>query len=75
MPEVRTVLADINQGAHAGQLSHRQAKELRREAGEITQLEERYAAGGLSNAEAAELQNRIEVLRALTNAKRSGVIR
>jgi hypothetical protein len=73
--DVRGVYSDIHDGAESGQLSRKQAKELRREAGEIDQLEQRYAAGGLSDAEAAELRTREEVLRSIVNAKRSGVIK
>ena len=72
---VRQVLSDIREGARLGELSHKQAKELRREAGEISELESRYAVGGLSDAEAAELRSREEVLHAIVNAKRSGVIK
>jgi hypothetical protein len=74
-PVIGDVYADIRAGARYGQLSHKQAKELRREAAEITALESRYAADGLSDVEAAELQTRAEVLRSIINAKRSGVIR
>jgi hypothetical protein len=72
---VDLVLTDIHQGAAAGQLSHKQAKELRIEAGEISALQSRYAADGLSDSEAAELRTRTEVLHAITNAKRSGLIK
>jgi hypothetical protein len=74
-PVISDVYADIRTGAREGQLSHKQAKELRREAGEISALETRYAADGLSDAEAAELQTRAEVLRSIVNAKRSGVLK
>jgi hypothetical protein len=74
-PVIGDVYADIRTGSRNGQLSHKQAKELRREAAEISALEARYAADGLSDAEAAELQTRAEVLRSIIRAKRSGVIR
>ena len=69
------VLSDIHAGARSGQLSHKQAKELRREADEISQLESRYAVDGLSDSELAELRTREDVLRALVDAKRSHLIK
>lgn len=72
---VQQVLSDVHDGRENGRLSHKQAKELRREAGEIGILEERYARDGLSDDERAELQNRVQVIRAITNAKRTGVIK
>jgi hypothetical protein len=74
-PKMRTVYSDIRNGARYGQLSHKQAKELRQEAAEIEMLQQRYATGGLSDAEAAELRTRAEVLHAIVNAKRSGVVK
>jgi hypothetical protein len=74
-PQLGGIFSDIDAGRRTGQLSHKQAKELRREAGEISVLETRYAADGLSDSEAAELQTRAEVLRSIINAKRSGVIK
>jgi len=73
--EVREVRSDIEHGRASGQLSHRQARHLKREAGELRTLEERYTAGGLSDTEQAELRIRVEALRALTNAKRVGTIK
>lgn len=73
--EVGAVFKDIHDGVHEGQLSHSQARELRREADEIGHLEELYATDGLSDSEIAELQNRIEVLRSITDAKRSGTVK
>lgn len=72
---VQQVLSDVHDGRDNGSLSHKQAKELRREAGEIGILEERYARDGLSDDERVELQNRAQVIRAITNAKRTGVIK
>ncbi|NUQ16886.1 MAG: hypothetical protein HOP95_00275, partial [Sphingomonas sp.] len=72
--QTRWVYEDIREGARNGQLSHRQAKELRREAAEIDVLEQRYAAGGLSDSEAAELRTRVEALHSIINAKRSHLI-
>jgi hypothetical protein len=73
--EMQAIYADIHDGARYGQLSHKQAKELRREAGEIGVLEQRYPEGGLSDSEAAELRTRAAVLHAIVNAKRSGVVK
>ena len=73
--DVAEIRSDIRDGRQDGQLSRKQAKELRREAGEINGLEDRYAQGGVTDSEAAELINRTEVLRAITNAKRSGTIK
>lgn len=72
--ELRDVRREISKGRDRGELSRRQAKQLRREAGEIAMLEDRYAAGGLSDAERAELRSRAEVLRALTRGKRAGTL-
>ena len=73
--DIHGVLADIHDGAETRQLSRQQARQLRREAAEISQLELLYAAGGMSDVEAAELRTRAEVLRGIVNAKRSGVIK
>ena len=74
-PGIAQVYSDINVGRSAGQLSHRQARQLRLEAGEINALERRYSVDGLSDAEAAELNNRIAALLSAINAERSGVIK
>ena len=73
--EVGTIYRDIRDGRESGQLSRGQAKRLRREAGEIGELEERYATNGLTDSERAEIRNRVEVLRAITVAKRSGTMK
>lgn len=73
--EMHGVYEDIREGARNGQLSHKQAKELRREAAEIDLLEQRYAEGGLSDSKVAELRTRIEVLESIINAKRSHLIK
>ena len=74
-PEVRTIYKDIQDGREDGQLSRKQGKELRREASAIGDLERRFASDGLSESEQAELRNRTEVLRAVTNVKRSGTMK
>lgn len=69
------VLSDIRDGRDTGELTRGQAKQLRRELGEIDTLEQRFSQNGLSNDERAEIQNRVEVLRAIANAKRAGAIK
>jgi hypothetical protein len=71
-PEIR---AEVEEGRERGELSRRQAKELRRELRQIATLEERYAAGGISEAEQEELRARVEMVRALTRAKRTGALK
>ena len=73
--ELGLIRRDVRKGREEGSLSKKQARELRRESREVAMLEERYAAGGLSGAEAAELRARIEVLRALTRGKRLGAFK
>lgn len=68
---MRRVRTDISRGRHSGGLSHREAKELRRQAEAIDMLESRYARDGLTDAELKELQSRLEALRSLTYAKAS----
>jgi hypothetical protein len=52
----------IDRARDEDQLSRREARALNREARQIGALRERYARGGLSDAEAAELQFRISAL-------------
>jgi len=63
---------NIREARESGQLSRREARQLRRESRQIAVLEERYARGGLSESERAELESRIAVLRSVTGAKRGG---
>lgn len=72
--DIRDIRSEVKEGRQRGELSRRQAKQLRREAGEIRMLEDRYASGGLSLAERSELRSRVEVLKALARAKRLGTI-
>src|SRR5947209_19952478 len=74
-PQIGRLYSDIDHGRSVGQLSRRQAKQLRVEAGEISALEQRYAVDGLSDSEAAELNTRIEALLGTINAERAGVIK
>jgi hypothetical protein len=71
--QIGKIYSDIYEGRRAGQLSHREARELRIQAEEIETLEARYAVDGLSGSEAAELNNRMDALLGTINAKRSGV--
>jgi hypothetical protein len=70
-PDMAGVLHDIHEGTRQGQLSHREARELRLQADEIRTLEQRYGVDGLSDSEAAELNSRLEALRGIVNAQRS----
>lgn len=70
--ETAKIRSDIRDGRDSGQLTRRQAKRLKREAWQIDTLEERYAAGGLSPSEEAELFARREALRSDVVAKRTG---
>ena len=56
----------IKQQRESGAISKREAKALRRQAGLIDALAERYGADGLSDPERRELELRAEVLRAET---------
>jgi hypothetical protein len=57
------VRSRIERARDEGQLSKREARQLRREARLIGRLADRYAAGGLSPAERRELGTRTQVLR------------
>ncbi|WP_343517734.1 hypothetical protein [Sphingomonas sp.] len=61
----------IRDGRESGQLSRREARALRRESRQIAVLEERFARGGLSESERAELETRVRALRSVTGAKRA----
>ncbi|NYT39543.1 hypothetical protein HZY97_02145 [Sphingomonas sp. R-74633] len=70
--ETAKIRSDIRDGRDSGQLTRREAKQLKREAYQIDTLEERYATGGLSPSEEAELFVRREALRNDVTAKRTG---
>ncbi|WP_300974218.1 hypothetical protein [Sphingomonas sp. LHG3406-1] len=74
-PDLRALRREVEEGRQRGELSRREARELKREAREIGRLEERYAAGGLTAAEEAELRARVEVVKAIARGKRLGTIR
>lgn len=61
---------DIRDARNAGQLTRREARQLRREAGVIDSLTQRYARDGLSAAERRELDLRAGVLRDRLNRGR-----
>lgn len=68
--DLRETRARIRDGRDAGQLSKREARALRREAGQISTLADRYGRDGLSDSERRELEMRAQVLRDLTAAQR-----
>lgn len=68
--DLREARKRISNGRDTGQLSKREARALRREAGQISALAERYARDGLSDSERRELDMRTQVLRDLTAAQR-----
>lgn len=63
---------DTNAGRRSGQLTRSEARALRRERAAVGTMERRFARDGLSDSERAELQTRVEILRANTAARRSG---
>ena len=70
--ETVKIRRDIENGRDAGQLSRREARQLRREGYQIDRLEARYGRNGLSDSERRELAARREMLRSDVVAKRSG---
>jgi len=68
--DLRETRKRISNGRDSGQLSKREARALRREAGQISALADRYAHGGVSDSERRELEMRAQVLRDLTAAQR-----
>ncbi|MBJ7439704.1 MAG: hypothetical protein JHD35_11855 [Sphingopyxis sp.] len=68
--DLRETRTRIRDGRNEGQLSRREARALRREAGQISTLADRYARDGLSDSERRELEMRAQVLRDLTAAQR-----
>ena len=61
--ELRDVRKDIERARENGDLTAREARQLRREARLIGRLAERYGRDGLSGSEQGELQNRARILR------------
>lgn len=66
------ILDSIRDGRESGQLTRSDSRLLRRQAKQIENLEERYARDGLTEAEAAELAARRQLLTEDVSAKRSG---
>jgi hypothetical protein len=60
--ELRDIRHQIRQERNNGALSHREARQLRRQASAIEQLAERYGADGLSPSEQDELETRTHYL-------------
>lgn len=60
--QLNRVDRQIDRARDEDQLSRREARALNREARQVETLSARYAQGGLSEAEAAELQFRISAL-------------
>ncbi|MFL9840538.1 hypothetical protein ABS767_06140 [Sphingomonas sp. ST-64] len=68
--DLRQVDRSIRDARDAGQLSRREARELRRESRRIAALEARYARDGLSQSERDGLAARIAALRSVAAARR-----
>jgi len=60
----------IRDGRRSGELTKREARGLKREAGMIGTLSDRYAVDGLSDSERRELETRVEVERAMAARQR-----
>lgn len=73
--EVAQARSAVEAGRETGELSRKQVKQLKRELSYVRTLERRYAQDGLNEQELAELRKRVEVVRAVTNAKRIGTIK
>lgn len=65
------VREEIRDGRRSGELSRKEAKDFRRQAGYIGSLEHRYARDGLSESELRELRTRLEALRSMIYARGS----
>lgn len=63
----------IRDGRREGSLSRRDGRVLRRQAGVIDSLADRYGSDGLSEPEMRELNARAMILRDAVNARRTGV--
>ena len=61
--DLHNVRQDIRAARDAGALSHREARELKRETYRIEQAASRYAEDGLSRPEQDELENRTRAVR------------
>ncbi|HVJ00338.1 MAG TPA: hypothetical protein VM657_14870 [Sphingomonas sp.] len=68
--DIHDIRQRIKDGRKSGQLSRHDAKALRRNAALIGEMNDRFARDGLSAVEQAELQTRVEVLRAQVDYRR-----
>ena len=69
--EVRDIRDRIDKARSTGALSRREARRADREALQTGELAARYSVGGLSAAEARELEVRTRVLRETVDARRT----
>jgi hypothetical protein len=70
--ETDRIRDDVRDGRRSGQLSRREARQLRRESFRIDRLQSRFGRDGISDAEAAELATRRQLLLEDVLRKRSG---
>jgi len=70
--ETDRIRRDIRRGRDSGQLSRRDARNLRVETYQIDRLRSRFGRDGLSDSEAAELATRQQLLREDVLRKRGG---
>lgn len=69
-PQLDRIDDSIDEGRDSGQLTRHEARVLRRDSRRIGAMQERFGRDGLSADETAELQARVEVLRAQVNLER-----
>ena len=70
--ETDQIRGDIRKGRDSGQLSRREARQLRRESYQIDRIQSRFGHDGLSDSESAELITRRQLLREDVLRKRGG---
>ena len=70
--ETDRIRDDVRNGRQSGQLTRREARQLRRESFQIDGLQARFRRDGISDSEAAELATRRQLLREDVLRKRSG---
>ncbi len=68
--DLHQVDRSIRAARDSGQLSRKEARQLRRESRRIAALEDRLARDGLSESEQAGLQAQVEALRSIASARR-----
>ena len=69
--DIAGIFGTIRDGRRSGQLTRREARQLRREGRVIESLEARYRRDGLSASELDELRTRVALLRDDITAKRT----